>query len=350
MKKNLTLKDEKQMAYAKQYKGKTFKELEEMYSKISPKKGDSKSEQQILMRERFGTLLLPLANFGNKLQQEWAKGKIAKESERLIKFFVNKYYSEYMEEYGEDLIAEGFVAVAEHAYDYDPDMQASYSTYMTVYFNSRMYKFVMENDNHTTIHYGEKVKKVKRAIAYFDSNNINYSIEDLAAKTHMKIDAVKQALDLIDLNNPLYFDGNDGLILDTTPSVLPTPEEIAIKEERQKIVYEALNNLTESQRLAVMARFIPENIFDDYSDGKREPSYEKIGKVLGSTSSKARRLCTRGINELRHNKQIQNLSSTTLHEKNDKNIDKLQLTFVDKEESEAELFRSIDDDWFTDAM
>jgi RNA polymerase sigma factor (sigma-70 family) len=89
-----------------------------------------------------------------------------------------------------------------------------------------------------------------------------------------------------------HFEPEDLLAAAEIPSLLPSPEEVAIHHEKTEVISKVLRTLSERERKIVALRF--------GLDGQPACTLGEVGKVMGTTRERVRQIEMKAIRKLRH--------------------------------------------------
>lgn len=309
----------------------TEKELDALYGIMRLTSGEDTRGKQELQKRRFRELILPLGRHGNEWQKAWAYSKMVEEGKDFIRYFIEKYYSTYKPVYGADMEQEGLLWLCQNGMKYEPD-KGTFSTYLTLNLKGVMHKFVNEQTNHVSTHYGDRMNNVKKAQAQFEQESREYTLEDLAVRTGYSVTVIKHTLALIQCNNVMLFDGNDSGVLNTMPSSIPSPEDKALQRELLEALRKALEKLPKDSKEVLAIRFFPEYYFEGELAVNRVPGFDCIAKYLGTTTSKVRTSYKRALMQLRKDPGLLAISDS-FRKKNDNAIRDFRVICLNDKES-----------------
>ena len=230
---------------------------------------------------------------GNPARQDKAMTDAINALNGIIFLIIRRHYSTYAPNYIADLVQEGKMGILKGLKKYDPEMGMP-STFFHSYIKHEIQTFINENVNKTTAHYSSNIRKINKAIAYFEDKQIPYTIADLVIKTQLSAESIEQALSIRNHANEIHYDGyTDSYLTNTFHSAkIPSPEQSLIENEELSTIQETLINTLTPQELAVVNRWYG-------LGGCAAMSCKKISKVLDMSVDQVKKAHINALRKLR---------------------------------------------------
>ncbi len=175
----------------------------------------------------------------------------------------------------DDLIQEGVLALLSSLERYDPKKGPLHPFVMTR-IKGAMLDYLRRLD-WLPRNLRRHIKEVERAIIEIESEGREASNEEIAERTGLDVETVRAVRSEMVRKQILMLDSylldTDETILETIPSG-ETPEDVVMKEELMNAVKEAINRLSDREKLVLSLRY------------ERELSLKEIGAVLGVSESR----------------------------------------------------------------
>ena len=228
------------------------------------------------------------------LQQE-ARNAFFDEIAPFIGHIIKTKYSSFLSEY-DDLFQEGSVAVLEDLNNYDPE-RGALTTFFAPRIRNRISNAVTEKVNKTNRYYAKKMKAVKEALQYFESQGLTPSVSDIQIRTGLSMKSVSETLDFIKRVDMSYTSETEPIVPRESTSD-DTPEKALLESEKKEVLYDALATLPEKERVIICYRF-----------GLNEEEAHSIAKTAeytGITEQEVTKLIRHAINFLKKNRELLN--------------------------------------------
>lgn len=204
------------------------------------------------------------------------------------------------------------------------------TTFFQPHFRYEICRYIRNDITHLTGNDQANIRKIKNAEAYFDSQNIDWTIEMLAARTGLSVPVTKNAI--IYAHNGNYANIEDAYDL---ASKQKTPEQEYIEKEQQETIKNALSFLSEKEQQYIEIAFFSAEADkfvygteDTEASSKEELPMKKVAEIMGITTSEATLLRTTALRHLSALKELQPYNHH-LKKKTEKRQIKLQDTATD---------------------
>ncbi|MBR5090653.1 MAG: sigma-70 family RNA polymerase sigma factor [Ruminiclostridium sp.] len=233
-----------------------------------------------------------------------AKQDICIKNQRLVSKYAASYYGYYGSDLDiEDLEQAGYMGLIDAAENFDLSRDTAFSTYAT----PKIISYIVRESINTgftirlPVHIVEKVAKVTKLDATFDSQNLSYEERMTAISDELQIpvEEVKYLLSIrqqfmqcTSLNIPVGEEQETELEEfirdDDSPSVEDEVDNLMLSERIDKV----LSTLNPKEKKIIMFRFgfIDGNIY----------TLEEIGKLYGVTRERVRQIEAKALRKLKH--------------------------------------------------
>jgi RNA polymerase sigma factor (sigma-70 family) len=213
-----------------------------------------------------------------------SKEEAIRSLEGFIFTIIKRKYSTYAPKHFNDLIQEGRAGVLEGMKKYDPELGMP-TTFFNPYIKHELQSYITKIVDKTTTHYSTNIKKVNKAIDFFEEKGIQYTLVDIAIQTKMTPEAVKQAMSVRNYRDEIHF---ESCPRETVPDLkiiqkVITPEEELIENERINIVHECIAKYLNEEEIQVICLYFGIGKAKSYTEGK-------IAKKLNIPKDKVKRL------------------------------------------------------------
>lgn len=187
-------------------------------------------------------------NSGDEELQKDAAEKMIGELTGLIINIIKRKYPSYAPKHFEDMLQVGEMGVLIGLKDYDPTKSLP-ATFFIKYIIHEIQTYIDENVYRTTPYYSSIIKKINKAIAKFENENIPYTKRDIAIQTNLSLDTIEKTMVIMNGKNSVSLDS----IGEQSSSVVATnPEEEFFKNESSEAVYRVLKAcLTQEETLII---------------------------------------------------------------------------------------------------
>lgn len=246
-------------------------------------------------------------NSGDKELRDWAMTEMLQETQGFIGKIINKHFYNYKKDYYQEMYQAGALAVFENMGKYDVN-RGTLTTYFTSYILHEITEFISRETSHSTPYYANMMSQIKEAIKYFESKHKVPSETDIALYTNLSLRNVQEGLNRIHALDEFRYDYDSELerqlAEENCNSGFDLPENRVIQDELSEVLYEALNNLCEEDRMVILLRL-------GVVDGN-EKSYNSISRELNMPVNVVMQRYTRGIRALQNYPALRNLVNPSL--------------------------------------
>lgn len=218
-----------------------------------------------------------------------------------------------------------FMIFLEKLDDYDATKNAP-STFFKCHFRAEICKYIRTDITHLTGNDQANIRKIKAAEAYFDSQNIDWTIEMLAQRTGLSIPVAKNAI--IFAHNGNYANIEDAY---TLAAKQKTPEQEYLAKEQEETIKNALEYLAEKEKQYIITAFFSAEADkfvygteDTEASIKEELPIKTVAELMHITPAEATLLRTTALRKLNTLKELQPYNN---HLK--KKTEKRQITLQD---------------------
>lgn len=195
-----------------------------------------------------------------------------------IKYLAKTLYSSYMPRYTEDLESAGKIGLFNILADYDPT-KAKPTTWFSRSIIHEMRDFIDQEVHHTTPHYQNHLREIKKYINECKTKGVSYTIDDIMIATGYPKQTIINCTLLYERNQNQVsmeqFVGESKLaIMDTLVSPSPNPEDVVLENEQKEMIQRIMNTyLTETERNVTKRR----HGFDDNLTMSSSDIAEELG-------------------------------------------------------------------------
>ena len=188
----------------------------------------------------------------------------------------------------DDLIQEGVLALLSSLERYDPK-KGSLHGYVMARIKGAMLDYLRKID-WLPRNLRKHIKEVENAMIELETEGKEITDEEIAEKTGLDVETVRSVRSEMMRKQLLMLDsyllGTDETILEGVPSDY-NPEEEVMKEELINLVKEAINRLSDREKLVLSLRF------------EKELSLKEIGAVLGVSESRVSQIISVSLAKIR---------------------------------------------------
>ena len=258
-------------------------EKKQNYSRVY--KASNSSEN---IRQRF-VRICDKYNSGDEVKKKEALQEAIDELQSFVHYVIRKKYSTYTKHY-EDLVQEGFMGIIKGMEKYNPEKSLP-TTYFNLYIIHEMSKFIDTEVNKTTSHYSSNLTKINRVIDKLEQEGTKWTPTDIAIQTGLNMETVIQCLNIKEYKNEMYYE-NDEILEANITERNPSPEDVYIEEEKNRILYNAISTLLPEEQQVLIYRYGLKN--------SKVISYKEIAKIMGISIEKVRKYRHDALKKLKH--------------------------------------------------
>ena len=317
------------------------------YLQEHPKMKQNKVKTKANLNYRFA-ILLKYFNSGNNEEEEWAKNRIWVESAAYIKSFLKKCNITEKNLY-EEILQDCYVTLFDEIKNFNNENKLT--TFLTYQLQHTVTYALSTYLSGTSVYYANNIKVVKKAIRKLESYGINDpSYAEIAeiAGSNMTVQKVEDTITRMNLTSMISLEDAMNYYSDN-----PSPREIVIKNEETRILYEAIETLSDYERdclkmfygIGMDKEFIT-NLLKGLPEDKKPLvkkalikdgfSVSAIAKIKNDAAPKIQRIIDRACRKLSKNKNLSSFFNPY--------IVKPSHDSITKQESITKFFASIDDE------
>jgi RNA polymerase sigma factor (sigma-70 family) len=274
------------------------------------------------VRNRFYAIMEDYHS-GDEYRISRAKEEALKSLEGFIYTLIKRSYSTYAKKHFADLLQEGRYGVLVGLDKYVPD-KGMPTTFFSPYIKHEMQLYVTKLVDNTTTHYSSNIKKINKAIEYFEERNLPYTPVDIAIQTKMTVETVNQSLAIRNYRDVVHIDAcpQNSVPNLKTKDKTPTPEEVFFEREEQETLYRCIEKYLTPLEIQVIEMYFGINGSQTYPEGE-------ISKKLHIPKDKVKRLLNTSQRKLKES-ELKFLYRDNLVSE-DKLIDEMEMPFVPTE-------------------
>ena len=206
-----------------------------------------------------------------------------------------------------DLIQEGNIGLMIAAEKYDVDLGYRFTTYATHWITQNITRTIANKDLSIRfpVYVSDNYKKVsKMQTERIQSGEKQYTKEELmkilklTEDGTMLLEAYSSSRKMTSLDKPVLNDGDSKdytLLGDFVPDDTPSPEEVALEEDKKECINDALSILTEREKEVISMRF--------GLNGDVPKTLEAIGSTFGVTRERIRQIENSALRKLKNPKR-----------------------------------------------
>lgn len=245
--------------------------------------------------------------YGTPEEKKAAKEELVRRNLRYSIAIAKKYVSRSSSMGFLDLIQEGNIGLMIAAEKYDVDLGYRFTTYATHWITQNITRTIANKDLSIRfpVYVSDNYKKVsKMQTERIQSGEKQYTKEELmkilklTEDGTMLLEAYSSSRKMTSLDKPVLNDGDSKdytLLGDFVPDDTPSPEEVALEEDKKECINDALSILTEREKEVISMRF--------GLNGDVPKTLEAIGSTFGVTRERIRQIENSALRKLKNPKR-----------------------------------------------
>lgn len=245
--------------------------------------------------------------YGTPEEKKAAKKELVRRNLRYSIAIAKKYVSRSSSMGFLDLIQEGNIGLMIAAEKYDVDLGYRFTTYATHWITQNIARTIANKDLSIRfpVYVSDNYKKVsKMQTERIQSGEKQYTKEELMKLLKltedgtMLLEAYSSSRKMTSLDKPVLNDGDSKdytLLGDFVPDDTPSPEEVALEEDKKECINDALSILTEREKEVISMRF--------GLTGDAPKTLEAIGNTFGVTRERIRQIENSALRKLKNPKR-----------------------------------------------
>ena len=245
--------------------------------------------------------------YGTDEEKKAAKEELVRRNLRYSIAIAKKYVSRSSSMSFLDLIQEGNIGLMIAAEKYDVDLGYRFTTYATHWITQNILRTIANKDSSIRfpVYVSDNYKKVsKMQIERIQSGEKQYTKEELmkilklTEDGTMLLEAYSSSRKMTSLDKPVQSEGDSKdytLLGDFVPDDTPSPEEVALEEDKKDCINDALSILTEREKEVISMRF--------GLNGETPKTLEAIGNAYGVTRERIRQIENSALRKLKNPKR-----------------------------------------------
>lgn len=273
---------------------------------------------------------------GDPKKVKAAKDAIVEDHHKFIYQMIHMFPDDIVKKYKDDLFNCGVIGILNSLDRFDPDAGKP-TTFFKRYIQKELSDFVKNYVYGTTSYHATNMKKVKKALMYFEDRGIDDpSVADIALQTNLNPAIVENTMMMITVSNLKYYQEDEMYEIDEfMPSNRETPEKMFIESEEKSMVMDALKILDPIELKVVMMKFGLED---------RASTDAEIAREIGRSISEMKSIRNRALSKLRKSTVLRELwgGDKEVYEKVNPLLEKYTVSFVTSNEDESDLFEVLD--------
>lgn len=242
--------------------------------------------------------------YGTDEEKKAAKEELVRRNLRYSIAIAKKYVSRSSSMSFLDLIQEGNIGLMIAAEKYDVDLGYRFTTYATHWITQNILRTIANKDSSIRfpVYVSDNYKKVsKMQIERIQSGEKQYTKEELmkilklTEDASMLLEAYSNSRKITSLDKPVQSEGDSKdytLLGDFVPDDTPSPEEVALEEDKKECINNALSILTEREKEVISMRF--------GLNGETPKTLEAIGGAFGVTRERIRQIENSALRKLKN--------------------------------------------------
>ena len=228
--------------------------------------------------------------YGTDEEKKAAKEELVRRNLRYSIAIAKKYVSRSSSLGFLDLIQEGNIGLMIAAEKYDVDLGYRFTTYATHWITQNITRTIANKDLSIRfpVYVSDNYKKVsKMQTERIQSGEKQYTKEELmkilklTEDGTMLLEAYSSSRKMTSLDKPVQSEGDSKdytLLGDFVPDDTPSPEDVALEEDKKECINDALSILTEREKEVISMRF--------GLNGDVPKTLEAIGSTFGVTTAR----------------------------------------------------------------
>lgn len=245
--------------------------------------------------------------YGTDEEKKAAKEELVKRNLRYSIAIAKKYVSRSSSMSLLDLIQEGNIGLMIAAEKYDVDLGYRFTTYATHWITQNITRTIANKDLSIRfpVYVSDNYKKVsKMQTERIQSGEKQYTKEELmkilklTEDSTMLLEAYSSSRKMTSLDKPVQSEGDSKdytLLGDFVPDDTPSPEDVALEEDKKECINDALSILTEREKEVISMRF--------GLNGDVPKTLEAIGSTFGVTRERIRQIENSALRKLKNPKR-----------------------------------------------
>lgn len=245
--------------------------------------------------------------YGTDEEKKAAKEELVKRNLRYSIAIAKKYVSRSSSMSLLDLIQEGNIGLMIAAEKYDIDLGYRFTTYATHWITQNIARTIANKDLSIRfpVYVSDNYKKVsKMQTERIQSGEKQYTKEELMKLLKltedgtMLLEAYSSSRKMTSLDKPVQSEGDSKdytLLGDFVPDDTPSPEDVALEEDKKECINDALSILTEREKEVISMRF--------GLTGDAPKTLEAIGNTFGVTRERIRQIENSALRKLKNPKR-----------------------------------------------
>lgn len=245
--------------------------------------------------------------YGTDEEKKAAKEELVKRNLRYSIAIAKKYVSRSSSMSLLDLIQEGNIGLMIAAEKYDVDLGYRFTTYATHWITQNIARTIANKDLSIRfpVYVSDNYKKVsKMQTERIQSGEKQYTKEELMKILKLTedgtrlLEAYSSSRKMTSLDKPVLSEGDSKdytLLGDFVPDDTPSPEDVALEEDKKECINDALSILTEREKEVISMRF--------GLTGDAPKTLEAIGNTFGVTRERIRQIENSALRKLKNPKR-----------------------------------------------
>lgn len=245
--------------------------------------------------------------YGTDEEKKAAKEELVKRNLRYSIAIAKKYVSRSNSMSLLDLIQEGNIGLMIAAEKYDVDLGYRFTTYATHWITQNIARTIANKD--LSIRFPVYVSDNYKKVSKMQTERIQSGEKQYTKKELMKIlkltedgtrllEAYSSSRKMTSLDKPVLSEGDSKdytLLGDFVPDDTPSPEDVALEEDKKECINDALSILTEREKEVISMRF--------GLTGDAPKTLEAIGNTFGVTRERIRQIENSALRKLKNPKR-----------------------------------------------